>query len=110
MVHSRNKGRNYERAVYNHLVSQCGERHVEQRNRSGHDGDDLGLGNLFSLECKNQAQMNLAGWVDQAVAQRPEDEIAVVVHKRKGRTDVGEHYVTMRVCDFIELSKLLRAG
>jgi len=63
------------------------------------------------IEVKNQAKQDLAGWVDQAVRQAAEastlmsTKIGVVVHKRRGFTSVGNHYVTMRADDFIRLLK-----
>ncbi len=103
MVHSRNKGANYERQAYQYLVDKLGEHRVERRNRSGYDGDDLGIDGLVSVECKNHAKLDLAGWVHQAKSQAPEGDVPIVIHKRKGTTDVGEHYVTLTVFDLLDL-------
>lgn len=58
---------------------------------------------LVSLEVKNHKAMELARWVDQAVAQAPHGAVAAVMHKRTGRGDVGESYVTLRAADFARL-------
>jgi len=75
---------------------------VRERNRSGFDGDDLHVGD-FSLEIKNCAKMDLAGWLKQAEENCPEFMLPVVLHKKKGTTNILEHYVTMSVDVFLGL-------
>ena len=58
---------------------------------------------VVSIECKNQTALDLAGWVDQAVRQAPRNAIPAVMHKRRGRGDIGDCYVTMRAEDFRRL-------
>lgn len=62
---------------------------------------------MLSVEAKNQQAMALAAWVDQAVRQAPANCVPVVHHKRKGKGDHAEDYVTMRAGD---LARLLAAA
>lgn len=73
------------------------------RRQIGEDGDDIleGMPGL-SIEVKDHARLDLAGWVAQAQAQSG-GLPAVVIHKRKGTTDVGRWYVTMTVEDLHRL-------
>ncbi len=113
-VTSRRKGMTYENEVYNRLTSWCGQvAHlvdavIAKQNRSGYDGDDLlltidGRSYELSIECKNQKEMKLASWVDQAVANAKQGQVPVVFHKRRGTMKIDAHYVTMRVEDFLKL-------
>ena len=113
---SRRKGMTYENEVYKKLLEWAIERsedtEVYKQNRSGYDGDDLLIKHRrsadanpvsVSMECKNQKEMRLSSWIDQAVANAKQDQVPLVVHKRRGVADVSEHYVTMRMKDFLQL-------
>jgi len=104
-AHSTNKGKTYELDVFKWLSQWRHLRYIRQ-NAPGWEGcDGVMLDGLVSVEIKNQKTMNLAGWVDQARAQADNEEAlaGVVIHKRRGRAGVQEHYVTMQVDDFAEL-------
>lgn len=77
---------------------------VERRALAGKDdrGDISGL-NGFVIEVKNQARLELAAWVDEAVAESRDEEIPVVWHKRRGYIAPTNWYVTMPGWAFIEL-------
>lgn len=99
----RNKGAAYERAVAKYLTEQGFP--TTRRIDNYHERDDLiSCIGWMSHECKNQATMALASWIDQAVEQAG-ILIPVVWHKRKGKSDVGEHYVTMRAMDYMRIVK-----
>lgn len=71
-------------------------------------GDIAGLRSPFgkvAVEVKNVARMDLAGWVDEAAVERGNlDAIAgVVIHKRKGRGQFLDQYVTLSVRDFLAI-------
>ena len=107
---SRTKGKTYERSVEVWL-EEAGMQ--TDRTMVGAAVEDICLHReRISIECKNQKAMTLAAWLDQAVEQaetRPADWTPVVVHKRKGCTDVGEHYATLRLSDLVALIKRLEA-
>ena len=94
---SRRKGMRYENDVANYI----GDRYIKT-NRGGFDGDDGHLGELVSVECKNQKTLDLAGWLKQA-RDNAGERIGVVIHKRRGVSNVGDHYVLLSVDDFLEL-------
>ena len=60
------------------------------------DTGDIGGLPGWSIECKNHAALDIAGWVDQARRQSVTEKTYrfAVVHKRKYR-NVREAYVTM---------------
>jgi hypothetical protein len=107
MVNSRAKGARYERQVELWLSSQFGDR-ITRTNRSGFDGEDFDLDGLVSIEAKNHAKLDLAGWLAQADRDAGPDRIPVVLHKRRGVADVGGHYVTLYARDLAALLLLER--
>lgn len=58
------------------------------------------------LEVKDHARLDLAGWVDQAVAESGADP-AFVIHKRRGKGDPEQWYVTGQLGDLILLVRNL---
>jgi Holliday junction resolvase-like predicted endonuclease len=74
--------------------------------RDAHDGRQFGTDIITDfpvcIEAKNRKQLDLAGWVDQAVEDAHGDLASVWV-KRRMRADVGESYVVMRAQDFVAL-------
>lgn len=65
-------------------------------------GEDIVGDFPLSLEVKNQAKLDLAGWWAQAQHQagtRP----AAVVHKRVGKADPAEWWVTMDLATLLRL-------
>jgi hypothetical protein len=98
---SRNKGNRAMLAVVKWFHAN-GFPHAAKRS-AGENGDDILQGfPLVSIEVKDQATMALSAWVDQATGQA-EGRPAIVIHKRKMRTDVGDWYVTMTLRDFAEV-------
>ncbi len=107
---SRNKGAQYQRDVRNYFTSLGFD--VFDPNRAGYDGDDMQIREYpnLSIELKNHATMALPAWLAQSkeqAAKISENHIPVVIHKRKGKTNVGEHYVSMEVDEFIRLLEML---
>jgi len=83
---------------------------ADRRVRTGAaDKGDVGgvqvHGERVAIECKDVAKMNLAGWVSEAEAERVNDGalVGVVVHKRRGKGQPGDQYVTMTLADFVAL-------
>jgi hypothetical protein len=56
----------------------------------------------MSIEIKNQTRVDLAGWWAQAVEQAGDGK-AVVVHKRVGKSDPGDWWVTMDLQTLVRL-------
>jgi hypothetical protein len=83
---------------------------ADRRVRTGAaDRGDVGgvivNGGRVAIECKDVARMNLAGWVTEAETERVNDGAlaGVVVHKRRGKGQAGDQYVTMTLADFVAL-------
>lgn len=117
---SRRKGATYQREAVKHLQAWAEQHEGEapqpkiwNKNRDGWDGDDAliqvwtcsggFLAVELSVELKNCRTMDLAGWLAQAKANAGPGELPVVIHKKRGTTDVGEHYVTMTVDTLLEI-------
>jgi Holliday junction resolvase len=100
------KGKQWQRDVRVWAASHGWAVHARS---SGEAGDDLAVeaGRVrLSVECKNAQAHNLAGWVDQAVAQRRDaGSLPLLVVKRRGKPLVSDAYVVMRGCDFALLLK-----
>ena len=93
------------RALHDHIDDV-----IEVRNRNGSKdrGDIAGLrhlGRRVVVECKNWTTMQLAQWAHEAEIERGHDDalVGVVAHKRHGRGDPLEQWITMTVRDFIAL-------
>jgi len=71
-------------------------------------GDISGIPGV-TIEIKNHAKMDLSGWLGELEVEMKNDGAwtGVVIHKRKGRGDVGQWYATMPASVWIEL---LRKG
>ena len=75
---------------------------VVETGGAGLDSGDLlvlGAPNV-AVETKSQSRLDLSGWLDQACEQAPAGAVPIVVHKRRGKADAGESYVTLRLEDF----------
>lgn len=69
-------------------------------------GDISGLPGV-TIEIKNHAKLNLAGWTAELEVEMKNDGAwtGVVIHKRKGKGDVGEWYATMPAKVWLALLK-----
>ena len=65
-------------------------------------GDDIVWDGPASIEVKDQAKLDLAGWLRQA-QENSGDRPAVVWHKKRGTADAEGWYVTMSGEDFLRL-------
>ena len=67
-------------------------------------GDVSGIPGV-TIEIKNHAKMDLAGWTEELLVEMANDKAwtGTVLHKRKGKGDVGEWYATMPAKIWIEL-------
>lgn len=69
-------------------------------------GDVAGV-NGVCIEIKNHAKIDLAGWIKELEVEivNAKADTGVVIHKRKGKSDVAEWYATMTVELYINLLK-----
>lgn len=104
---SKRKGSQAERDVVQHLV-QHGWKYAERRLAGDiHDKGDVSGVRGVCIEIKNHAKMDLAGWLQELLVEivNAKADTGVVIHKRKGKSDVGQWYATMTVDMWIELLK-----
>lgn len=71
-------------------------------------GDISGIPGV-TIEIKNHARLDLSGWLAELQTEMNNDkaETGVVIHKRKGKGNVGDWYATMPVSVWIELIRRL---
>jgi hypothetical protein len=99
------KGSAWERAIVTYLRT-TGWPYAERRLAgSAHDrGDIAGVPGIV-IEAKNTARLTLAEWLDEAELERVNDNawLGVVWHKRRGKADAADGYVTMSGAQFARL-------
>lgn len=111
---SRAKGYAGENAVVKWLRDN-GFGYAERRRAgaSKDTGDIVGVIPGLVIEVKNHARLTLAEWVDQLKQEMnnfdPPAWSGVVIHKRKGTTDVGDWYATMPAAVWLELVREIDA-
>ena len=100
---SRRKGSRAEVAVV-HALRRAGWSADTSRNvlEGRRTGDDIVWDGPASIEVKDHAKMDLAGWLRQA-QENAGDDPAVVWHKKRGTADAEGWYVTMSGEDFLAL-------
>jgi hypothetical protein len=103
---SRRKGTEAEVAIRDYLRAH-GYPHAERLAQGGSKdrGDLTGIDPRVVIEIKNHGALDLAGWlreVEVEVANAGAD-VGMVWHKRRGTSDPGLWYVTMRGLDAVEL-------
>ena len=100
---SRRKGSRAEVAVV-HALRRAGWTADTSRNvlEGRRTGDDVVWDGPASIEVKDHAKMDLAGWLRQA-QENAGDRAAVVWHKKRGTADAEGWYVTMSGEDFLRL-------
>lgn len=99
------KGSSAERAIVDYLRS-VGFIHAERRlaGSSKDRGDIAGIPGVV-IEAKNQATVQLAAWLEEALCERDNDnaQIGAVWHKRRGKGSPAQWYVTMDGATFAYL-------
>lgn len=105
MSASKRKGTAAETAIVNYLRAM-GFIHAERRALNGtlDRGDIAGIPAVV-IEAKNCARQELAAWVTEAEAERDNDRasLGVVWHKRRGKGDPRDWFVTMSGEQFTRL-------
>lgn len=114
MSKSSRKGTSFERLIADCLAEHLDDR-IDRRVRSGaNDRGDIGgvrhMGGRVVIECKNVTRMDLSGWVTEAEVERGNDDAlaGLVIHKRRGKGDALDQYVTTTVRELIALMKGVR--
>ena len=104
---SKRKGSQAERDVVAWLKAN-GYKYADRRlaGASLDKGDISGVPGV-TIEIKNHAKMDLAGWTAELEIEMKNDGAwtGTVLHKRKGKGDVGEWYATMPAKVWLELLK-----
>jgi hypothetical protein len=108
---ARQAGTAFETLIVNCLAWTLKDDRIGRRARTGakDKGDVFGLrswaGARIVVECKDVSRLNLGGWMNEAVLEAGNDDapIAMVIHKRRGKGDPLDQYVTMRVRDLVKL-------
>lgn len=102
-------GARFERAIADWLATHVDDR-IDRRVKTGaKDRGDLGgvrvHGQRVVLELKDCARINLAGWAAEAEIERGNDDalVGAVVHKRHGKGDPADQWVTLTLADFAAL-------
>lgn len=102
-------GTRFESEVVAALAEHVDDR-IERRAKSGAKdrGDVSGLrhgGARIVVEVKNVSRLQLGTWVTEAEIERTNDDAAagLVVHKRHGKGDALDSYVTCTLRDLIAL-------
>lgn len=101
---SKRKGSAFERTIVGAFREAGWTRATRALAGAAEDrGDVEGL--PFVVEVKNRREMALAGWVDEANAEAANAGVdaGIVVHKRRGRGDALDSYVTMDLRTFLGL-------
>ena len=101
------KGSQAERAVVAWLKAN-GYKYADRRlaGASLDKGDISGVPGV-TIEIKNHAKLDLAGWVAELEIEMKNDDAwtGTVIHKKKGKGDVGEWYATMPAKVWLALLK-----
>lgn len=105
---AKDAGTRFESLVAAYLAAHIDDR-IERRRLSGRDRGDIAgfrhMGARLVVECKNVSRLNLATWVTEAETERGNDDATagLVVHKRHGKGDPSDQYVTLTLGDLVAL-------
>ena len=106
---ARDAGTRFETAVALALATHIDDR-IERRSKAGANdrGDVAGLrvhSQRVVVECKDTNRLELGVWAAEAETERVNDGAlaGVVVHKRRGKADPLDAYVTTTLRDLIAL-------
>jgi len=108
-AYHRQKGSSFERLIADYLASVVDDR-IDRRVKTGakDKGDVAGLrahGQRVVIEAKNTAKINLGTWAGEAEVERVNDDAlaGVIAHKRHGKGQAADQWVTMTLRDFAAL-------
>ena len=114
---AKSAGTKFEQDVATYLRLALHDERIERRARNGNKdrGDISGLihmGGRIVVECKNTARIELGTWANEAEVERGNDDAVagIVVHKRHGKGQPGDQWVTMTLADFASILTGAREG
>ena len=114
---ARDAGAQFERQVADYLAAALHDERIDRRVKRGRDdrGDISGLihmGGRIVVECKNTARIELGTWANEAEVERGNDDAVagIVVHKRHGKGQARDQWVTMTLADFASILTGAREG
>ena len=114
---ARDAGAQFERQVADYLAAALHDERIDRRVKRGRDdrGDISGLihmGGRIVVECKNTARIELGTWANEAEVERGNDDAVagIVVHKRHGKGQARDQWVTMTLADFVSILTGAREG
>ena len=106
---ARQAGSRFEREIADYLAEHVDDR-IDRRVKTGaKDKGDIGglrhMGQRVVIECKNTSRINLGTWMTEAHTAMGNDDagVALVFHKRHGKGQPGDQWVTTTVDDLIAL-------
>lgn len=99
----RDKGARAEQAVVKALRAAGFGRARRTLAGDGRQPGDIAGVTGWTIEVKDQSRDGLPAWVDQAAAEDAGGGNWVVWHKRRGRTDARDWFVTMDGSQFVDL-------
>jgi len=104
-AYHRQKGSSFERLIADYLKAN-GFPFADRRVKNGaKDRGDIGgvhaHGQSVVFEAKNTSRISLGTWASEAEVERVNDEAlaGVIVHKRHGKGQAGDQWVTLTVRD-----------
>jgi hypothetical protein len=108
-VSAKKAGSTFERQVADYLALAVDDR-IDRRVKNGtKDRGDIGgvriHGLRVVLECKNTAKTSLGTWANEAETERGNDDAlaGIVIHKRHGKGQPADQWVTLTLADFAAL-------
>lgn len=109
MSKARKKGTAAESAVLTYLQEQGFPEAYRMVLSGALDKGDIGGLRDVTIEVKNHAAMDLAGWLDEAQreAENAETAFGVVWHKRRGKGHPADWYVTMTGKEFMMMLRAI---
>jgi len=106
---ARQAGSRFEREVADYLAEHVDDR-IDRRVKGGaKDKGDIGglrhMGQRVVIECKNTSRINLSTWMNEAHTAMGHDDagVGIVIHKRHGKGQPGDQWVTTTLDDLIAL-------
>ena len=106
---ARQAGSRFEREIADYLAKHFDDR-IDRRVKGGSkDKGDIGglrhMGQKVAIECKNTSRINLGTWINETHTAMGNDDAGagLVIHKRHGKGQPGDQWVTTTVDDLIAL-------